>query len=347
MANQRMRRKKNEPMHGVVLFLFVASLCLLHHIVYGKAKTVITPSDITRATNDQVASREFGFCVPLDVITASDLEGTERLTKIYSEDIWETVEFAPVPKYMLNIHNPVTEDIFISGSTHAGRIWDPYIWDLFVRILQQAPRRPGLVVDVGANIGYFTMMAAALGYDVISFEPMAHNLQRLRSSVSRNGFGSRVSIIDRVAAQTAGAQVVLVATHSTNQGNGHIVNELSVDSSHRYYSKTTTLDAVLVPMKQDILLMKIDVEGSEAAVLDGAYGIMHEHTVYFITLEISDATRDNKACSLVVMLRTMQKMGYIISDVTPGAAPLSTDSIDHYPPNILLTLSQEHKQKIK
>jgi FkbM family methyltransferase len=334
-----MRRRKYELTHAIVLvllvtslsiFLVVGELCMSRYMAYGK---------FPRTLDDYQAitpSGGFGFCAPLEVITASDVDGDQVVA---AEDIWETVDFPPVPKYILNIHNPVTEDIFISGSAHAGRIWDPYIWDLFVRILQHAPIRPGLVVDVGANIGYFTMMAAALGYDVVSFEPMAHNLRRLRSSVSRNGFGGRVAIIDRVAAQTAGARVVLAATHSTNQGNGHIVDGLSVDSSHRYYSETTTLDAVLVPMKRDILLLKIDVEGGETAVLDGAFRIMSESTVRFITLEISDATRYKQGCSLVGMLRAMQQMGYVISDVTPGAPPLSADSIEHYPPNILLSLS--------
>ena len=94
--------------------------------------------------------------------------------------------------------------------------WDPYIWDLFVRVLHDAPSH-SLVVDVGANIGYFTMMAAAMGHDVVAFEPMPHNLGRLRSSVRANGFGSLVTVVDRAAAQTAGARVSFAATHITNQ----------------------------------------------------------------------------------------------------------------------------------
>ena len=333
-----MRKKRYEVSHVVVLII-VVSICLSHCMAYRKGLRTLADDQVMKKTSE----RRVGFCAPLEVITASEVDGDREGTERPTEDIWEKVEFPPVPKYMLNIHNPVTEDIFISGSTHAQRIWDPYIWDLFVRILQEAPSgalsRAGLVVDVGANIGYFTMMAAALGYDVVSFEPMAHNLRKLRSSVRRNGFGSRVTIIDRVVAQTAGARVVLVATHPTNQGNGHIVNVDTVSNVDRYYSETTTLDAVLVPMKRDILLMKIDVEGSETAVLDGAYSIIRERTVHFITLEISDATRDNRACSLVAMLRAMQRMGYVISDVTPGAPPLSVDSIDRFPPNILLSLS--------
>ena len=61
----------------------------------------------------RVASRPFGFCAPLVAQPASaappDTHGGGAV------DRWETVDFPPVPKYHLNIHDPVEQDVFISG----------------------------------------------------------------------------------------------------------------------------------------------------------------------------------------------------------------------------------------
>ena len=63
----------------------------------------------------------------------------------------------------MNTHDPVNQDVFISGSVHrAAEPWDPYNWNLFVDILVKAG--PGnAVVDVGANISYFSLLAASMG----------------------------------------------------------------------------------------------------------------------------------------------------------------------------------------
>ena len=65
-------------------------------------------------------------------------------------------------------------------------------------MLQRVPREKRaaqLVVDVGANIGFFSLTAASYGVRTISFEPMRFNLDRFVSSIERNrGFGGRMEV---------------------------------------------------------------------------------------------------------------------------------------------------------
>lgn len=44
----------------------------------------------------------------------------------------------------------------------------------------------GLFVDIGANVGWFTLYVASRGYDVAAFEGMRSNVQLIRTSLCRN-----------------------------------------------------------------------------------------------------------------------------------------------------------------
>ena len=56
-------------------------------------------------------------------------------------------------------------------------LWEPFV----TRVYQQALtfHHDAVVVDVGANIGYYTLLAAAMGHSVIAVEPQHENLRRL------------------------------------------------------------------------------------------------------------------------------------------------------------------------
>ncbi|MCX7827376.1 MAG: FkbM family methyltransferase, partial [Verrucomicrobiae bacterium] len=69
------------------------------------------------------------------------------------------------------------------------RAYEPYVTTAICRFL-----KPGCVfVDIGANIGYHTLMAAArvgAGGSVIAFEPNPANCALLQKSIAANGFGN-------------------------------------------------------------------------------------------------------------------------------------------------------------
>lgn len=249
----------------------------------------------------------------------------------YSRDFWGVVNFPPVPAFHINTHDPVRQDVFISGSVHGGREpWDRYIWDLLVRVLLP-PSTSELVVDVGANVGYFTLMAAALGYDVVAIEPMGRNSAKLLASIARNpGFDRRIRVVSAAASFRAGDVVSLGATHATNQGNGRI------GAHGEDHAVTVTLDDVV--RQRNVALMKIDVEGHEPAVLHGARHLLCHHTVRYVVIELS--SMEEGTCSPRRMLEFMEAVGYAISDVTPGAPRLMAAGAS-FPPNVLFTLADD------
>ena len=88
------------------------------------------------------------------------------------------------------------------------------------------------------------------------------------------------------------SQFRLRATHETNQGNGQIRSpkngSVGAGVYGVYYVDTIKVDEVV--KKEDVVLMKIDVEGYEGAVLDGMWGLRCGGKVRFIIIEFSEET---------------------------------------------------------
>jgi FkbM family methyltransferase len=253
-----------------------------------------------------------------------------------TSDFWGQVAFLPVPRFHINTHDPVGQDIYISKSVHdAKQPWDPFLWQLMVDVLAGA--QSNLMVDVGANLGYFSLQAAALGHRVVAFEPMSRNANKFISSIVQNKFEQNITLYQNAVTYQSGRVVALRETHPTNQGNGKI-SPMAASKTGRYgvdYVETVSLDDVL---HEDVLLMKIDVEGFEGAVLNGAKRLICWNIVRYIALEFSSDTIGSADCPASPLLNRFEALGYSISDIVSGSPRLNAEAYAHFPPNILLTL---------
>lgn len=256
---------------------------------------------------------------------------------MYSKDFWGSVDVPPVPAYWINTHDPVNQDAYVSASVHHGKTWDPYIWDVFVRVLETGSEH--IVVDIGANLGYFSLMAASMGARVIAFEPMNRNMGKLASSVARNGFEHKIVMFQNAVSDESGRVVHIQETDVSNQGNGYITErEWRAEGIYgQDFVETVRLDDVVG--SRDVTLMKIDVEGFEGAVLNGAPKLLCWGVVHFIVLEFSDATRRNPNCPVRELLLGLERLGYAVSDVVYGAQRLDVEQWATFPPNLLFNLT--------
>jgi FkbM family methyltransferase len=255
-----------------------------------------------------------------------------------------------VPAFLIDTHDPVTQDVYISGAAHAGVApWDPFVWDRIVALSRGVPKG-SVFVDVGANLGYFSLMAASLGYTVVSFEPMSRNARKLARSVARNGFAGRVRLYQNAVGPADGRLVSLRETDTLNQGNGRVTGEppqapggvFGVD-----YVDTVTLSSVLLfaaSQSTGAHIVKVDVEGLEPGVLEGARQWICAQTVRHVLIEFSEATRASPASAAVGMFTFMQRAGYTVSDVSVESpapidyARLLAGDFDGVPPNLLFSL---------
>jgi len=123
-----------------------------------------------------------------------------------------------------------------------------------------------LAIDVGANIGYFTGLLAARAHQVIALEPSPQVLGLLGENIARWENASRVRLDRRAASRADGvATVSLPADHRENHG---LATLEQTSSSVTYDVETVRLDEIID--RRPVGVLKIDVEGHEMAVLEGA-----------------------------------------------------------------------------
>ncbi len=138
--------------------------------------------------------------------------------------------------------------------------------DLFRQLLQ-----PGMVVvDIGAHVGYFSLLAAELvgsGGTVYAFEPEPDNHALLKKNIELNGYTNILAQRKAVSSNSGLTDLFLSALDSGSHSI-HAAGARGVTGTARV--EATTLDAFLDAQGwPQVDLVKIDVEGAEVEVLEG------------------------------------------------------------------------------
>jgi FkbM family methyltransferase len=185
--------------------------------------------------------------------------------------------------------------MFSNNDCHIVRelIWRRGFEDFALRLWVDRAKICGTVFDIGANTGLYSLAAAAANAEasIVAFEPLPEALKRLELNVQVNDFQSvRTS---QFAVANAPATVALEfnkkAYRLINTG-GRVRSTSSAQSPNigRITARTIKFDEVLDQMKVvGRMLVKIDVEGGEEAVLVGGETILQQHCPD-IFLEILD-----------------------------------------------------------
>lgn len=120
------------------------------------------------------------------------------------------------------------------------------------------------VVDVGANVGYATLIARRTAASVIAVEPHPRNLQLLRANVARAG-AANVEVVAAAAWDSAGETMLAECTANTGD---HRVGVSMAGRTHLRV-QTVRLDHI-VPAEADVRLIKLDTQATEHIALRGA-----------------------------------------------------------------------------
>ena len=173
--------------------------------------------------------------------------------------------------------------------------WEPgrlvFEWAYFVykryleapelRLLQLYVPPGSCVIDVGANIGFFSVMSAKwvtkFGL-VLSIEPAPENLIRLRKRVQNLGIEDWVKIIPAVAADRVGLRNIII---NPNHPGDHRLG----DSGEQVAAET--LDHLAdIHSNFTVSLVKIDVQGAEEIVLRGGEQLLsRDHPALMIEVD--------------------------------------------------------------
>jgi len=145
--------------------------------------------------------------------------------------------------------------------------------------LSVVPFRPDVILDCGAHIGMFTLLAAATFPDarIDAFEPDPENLVWLRKQISVNHLA--VNVMDAAVAASDGT-----ARFKANLGCGGALVHDSVmrSASCTVVVRTMRLATFIAELKSERLLLKLDIEGEESKVLPDVLPFLPANCVLFI-----------------------------------------------------------------
>jgi len=142
-------------------------------------------------------------------------------------------------------------------------------------IVKQAVKKGDVVVDLGANIGYYTLLLSKLvgkNGKVFSFEPEPKNFALLKNNVKTNKCSNVILENKGVSDRTGKAKLWL---RSDSNKGGHRLIPINKSIHH---SKPIEIDIITFDdyFKDKIDFVKIDVEGAEIMVLKGMKNALKE-----------------------------------------------------------------------
>ena len=150
-----------------------------------------------------------------------------------------------------------------------------------------------VLVDVGANVGVYTVLAAAIsGCRVVAIEPFSPNVADLEHNVALNGLENRVTVMHAAASDRERIDTLYFGQRYAGAANQSFGRD---DISEQYRDREAGRETVRgVPI--DLLVqrgeipfpghVKIDVDGFEEQVIEGMRGILSDPRFKSLRMEI-------------------------------------------------------------
>jgi len=220
-------------------------------------------------------------------------------------------------------------------------VYDRYTTLLFEKFINEGMN----VIDVGAHIGYYTLLAARLAGDdgsVFAFEPEQRNYNLLLENIKLNGYKNVIPLQKAVSCRTEKSRLFLDEATSV----AHSLYKTSQDTKEAVVVNTISLDEFFEDKKRAIHVVKIDAEGAEMTVLIGMRNIIRENEVIKIFTEFWPEGLKRAGCSPQEYWAELIKYGfkfiYLINEHKQRLEPADLDKIvtfcknpSHYSVNLL------------
>jgi len=201
-----------------------------------------------------------------------------------------------------------------------------------------------LMLDIGSNMGYYALLFANAGFDVVAVEPMPQNIELIEASLAANPHLNERVHLHKIGVGAKAGDFCAVMALSYNVGNGNVfcsslgdvpkwiesMKKGNEDFELKGYFSVSTLDNVLLkdsfaqtregigePPKFDFV--KMDVEGFEGIVMMGGKSLLSTHTPIIIQSEVQEEMKglQNKE----EFLSLFEQAGYNVEKMTKTGDP--------------------------
>ena len=236
-----------------------------------------------------------------------------RILRKFMKNYQETVTYPQMPVVvsakggagLFEIRNPqelVQQSIYFLG----------YVEFRETKLIKHLLRPGDVFVDVGANIGWYTILGAYLVGSkgkVIACEPSSKIYEHLSKNVEINSLKN--VRLEKIALSNQNGKAILDGFTEANLGLGTIIqtNQILTDSAEEI--ETKRYDDYFPNELERVRLLKIDVEGAEMMVLQGMRESLEAKVFDYIIIEIvDDRLRDRANTSANEVLGFLRNFGY-------------------------------------
>ncbi|RYG54695.1 MAG: FkbM family methyltransferase [Chitinophagaceae bacterium] len=171
--------------------------------------------------------------------------------------------------------------------------------------------RPGDVfIDIGANIGLFSLVASRLVEDtgrIYAFEPFSSNYNKLTAHIARNGI---TNIIAEQLAISSGEFSITLGGTGIGMNSG-MISEFSITAETAETVDATSLDKYRsLHLNRPVRMVKMDIEGGEYNALKGMERTL-SHDRPILLMELDDKLLFNAGTSSKTIEEWLNGFGYL------------------------------------
>jgi FkbM family methyltransferase len=180
---------------------------------------------------------------------------------------------------------------YISGSIVAYKCWEPNISNVFDNIIKNNTNPQSAIIDIGCNIGYFSLLCAKhTSINMIySIDGNVDNINMLNMSCIHNGINNihpinaiiseKLGDVYKPANKEFAKSVNNIGGLSYAQTTDNITNDTAI---------STTIDEIIkIHNIEEVIIMKMDIEGGELNGLKGAINTLKTNIIKNVIIEIS------------------------------------------------------------
>jgi len=181
-------------------------------------------------------------------------------------------------------------DIYISGWIAKTGAWEvEYVQNIMkgVRAYKDA-----VLVDAGCNVGMYSIVAAAIGRNVVAVDAMADNLAYIRKSLELNNMSEKVVLVHNAISNTHATLYPVpdaAPDFHLNPGSQRVVDDITLQHSNLKINgfpvTSVTLPDIFSIVDSGIIILKMDIQGYECKALLTP-GVFHTgHFIPYILME--------------------------------------------------------------
>ncbi len=209
--------------------------------------------------------------------------------------------------------------------------WMGYCSEDVISVLKARVTEGMTVLDVGANIGEITLVAAKLvGIKgrVVSFEPVTSNFNKLKENIDLNSF-SNVTLMKKGLGAKAQKNTPIYPSsgNSSSDENHGLASLFNSDESERPidYISIEKMDNIIHELNLSrIDLIKIDIEGGEMDCLIGAQSTLEKYRPMLI-IEVQEHTSQQAGWSSLQLFEYLEKFNYEFFDIKKDGGLIKRD----------------------